>query len=608
MEPDNDNILKYEDIPTVSAIAEHLLVLEEEIGHSGNAHVFKAFHKRLGKNVAAKIIECVDSKEAWDMYGPRVQRECRHWNVFSEKSEYVLPLHDLVIERTTLAGRSFIAITFVIQLCPAGDLKQFIHRSSKTGLNLTASRFREFLLHICDAIQAGHEVNKLHKDIKASNVLLIERGKAPNGTPLLSPRLTDFGISQEVFDNQGCREGTPEYMPPEAFDDDYKPDRPGDIYSLGILFIEAITGAPPYRAPAGSATERFKMYATLHRSGDIKYADIEKRLQQPMTTLIRRMVSIVPEKRPSIEEIIAELNHQMTLAATIEITEAESKRLVLNHYRWNPLIHISLGEELHYYFLRGRNPRNDDRWIMSNLKSKDIFGFSLFRVVGGFDYVLRIWVHSSKTLRAIEEVLNQFERFNGGSYSKFNVLGIKSIGSKEVEDENHFEEANVAQLIFESLNSDKNEEEVGLKSRSLIVGSINESEHKRDFPIRVFTAFAFAGAATGGRRMPFRFHAGDAFKTLRSFERRQFLAGFSIYHGNGEFGLLVKMRLKRFQDYEFVLEPLIDAIASVEPSYLVSTQTFIELNRESIHRSDDGSVWLSVEEYRRDAGLAYPTD
>jgi serine/threonine-protein kinase len=105
-----------------------------------------------------------------------------------------------------------------------------------------AARYAEM---IAGAIAYAHEHGILHRDLKPSNVLI---------DPLDQPRVTDFGLARPLAAEQGLTAsgavvGTPSYMPPEqASADRGKLGPTSDVYSLGALLYELVTGRPPFRA------------------------------------------------------------------------------------------------------------------------------------------------------------------------------------------------------------------------------------------------------------------------------------------------------------------------------------------------------------------------
>ena len=133
----------------------------------------------------------------------------------------------------------------VMEYLPGGVLKTLTGASDRLGWQEAA----RLLLPIAEALDYAHSQNVIHRDVKPSNILLTGRGQ---------PMLSDFGIAKILEEEQtqgltvsGTGMGTPEYMAPEQWTGRACPQ--SDLYSLGVVFYELVTGRKPYTADTPAA-------------------------------------------------------------------------------------------------------------------------------------------------------------------------------------------------------------------------------------------------------------------------------------------------------------------------------------------------------------------
>ncbi len=210
----------------------------ELLGSGGMATVYKAYDTRLEREVAIKVIRReVFSSEEMDMLLKRFEREAKsvarlsHPNIVG------------VIDYGEFEGAPYL----VMEYLPGGTLKD------RLGKPIPWRDAIQMLLPIARALEYVHARSIINRDVKPSNVLLTENGE---------PMLTDFGLVKIFGEKEkgatatsitgsGMGLGTPDYMAPEQWTGEATAQ--SDLYSLGVVLYEMITGHRPYIAdtPAG---------------------------------------------------------------------------------------------------------------------------------------------------------------------------------------------------------------------------------------------------------------------------------------------------------------------------------------------------------------------
>jgi serine/threonine protein kinase/formylglycine-generating enzyme required for sulfatase activity len=206
----------------------------EQLGKGGMATVFKAYDTTLERDVAIKIIR----RDAFppNQIGRILKRFEREAKALARLSH---PNIVKVLDYGEFEGSPYL----VLEYLPSGTLKE------KLGRPLPWKDAVRLLLPIASALQYAHEQGIVHRDVKPSNVLITRSGE---------PMLSDFGIAKILESEEtatltgtGIGVGTPEYMAPEQWTGQAGPQ--ADIYSLGVVLYELVTGHKPYMADTPAA-------------------------------------------------------------------------------------------------------------------------------------------------------------------------------------------------------------------------------------------------------------------------------------------------------------------------------------------------------------------
>jgi len=205
----------------------------EPLGQGGMASIYKAYDTSLERNVAIKIIRA-DMEEGNEVeFLKRFQREARALAQLDHP--YILK----VLDYGEQDGLPYLVMPFV----PGGTLKE------KMGAAMPYAQAAALLAPIARALEYAHEQKIIHRDVKPANILMSQSG---------APLLSDFGIAKIIagagstqLTAAGVGIGTPDYMAPEQWMGVADPGT--DIYSLGVVFYEMVTGHRPYTADTPAA-------------------------------------------------------------------------------------------------------------------------------------------------------------------------------------------------------------------------------------------------------------------------------------------------------------------------------------------------------------------
>ncbi len=231
--------------------------LQERLGRGGMGEVWKAFDPQLRRYVAIKVLNA-DLREEPDFVA-RFTHEAQL--VASLHHPNIVQIHDFQFTGTDDAGdhkgplnpstprsplRSMAYM--VMDYVEGTTLADCIYSTSRKGQFPSAVEIVQLFTSISLAIDHAHRQGMVHRDIKPANILLDKRNTTRN--PMGEPILTDFGIAKlqgkaTLAATYGWL-GTPLYLSPEQAQGQPS-DRRSDLYSLGIIVYEMITGVPPFR-------------------------------------------------------------------------------------------------------------------------------------------------------------------------------------------------------------------------------------------------------------------------------------------------------------------------------------------------------------------------
>lgn len=264
-------------------------IILERIGRGGMAAVYRAHQHTINRDVALKVLPLDDEAIRGTNFQARFAQEAAV--IASLEHIHILPVYDYGIEDDV----AFIAM----RLLRGGTLRKLVRQGP-----LPLVKAVEIFEQVAQGLSYAHERGVIHRDLKPSNIMLDDLGNAC---------LTDFGLAKLVSGQTDETPadhlvGTPVYMSPEQLRGD-PVDQRSDIYSLGVILYEMLTGRPPFSSPEGELVPL--IYKHLHEQPEPP-RNLNREIPSEVNNIILKALAKDPKDRyPSVKEMSTEL-----LAAT----------------------------------------------------------------------------------------------------------------------------------------------------------------------------------------------------------------------------------------------------------------------------------------------------
>ncbi|MDP2914460.1 MAG: protein kinase [Candidatus Aminicenantes bacterium] len=264
----------------------------EELGKGGMGRVYKVFDKKTKEDIALKILkpEIAGDKEILERFSNELTfaRKIVHKNVAR------------MFDLNEQDGTCYITMEYI----PGEDLKSFIKRVGQLPIRKAVDIAKQ----VCEGLAEAHKLGIVHRDLKPKNVMIDQDGNA---------KIMDFGIARSLKKNRITKTavliGTPDYMAPELAEGKEADER-SDIYALGIVLYEMVTGRLPFEGDTALTI------ALKHKTETpIDPREFNPQVPEDLSLVILKCLEKNKENRfQRVEDLLKALNRLETGVTTVD--------------------------------------------------------------------------------------------------------------------------------------------------------------------------------------------------------------------------------------------------------------------------------------------------
>ncbi len=218
--------------------------IKNKLGVGGMGSVYLAEHPLIGKRVALKVLH--------PEFSSNQEHVARFFNEAKSVNDIQHPNIVDILDYGVIPEDGRTTVYFIMEFLDGPSLAELVRAEAP----LSPERALTIALQVADALGASHSHGIVHRDLKPDNVMLTRRGRETDFVKVLDfgiAKLTDTDKRNSVRTRTGFFLGTPVYMSPEQCDGAGHIDQRTDIYSLGILLFEMLTGQVPFQAEGAGA-------------------------------------------------------------------------------------------------------------------------------------------------------------------------------------------------------------------------------------------------------------------------------------------------------------------------------------------------------------------
>ena len=277
---------KFSDVLSIPSNPEDLFTLLYPIGIGGYGKVYKAIHNSTLKIFAIKIIDYtkdgLNNKSNISFNYNSVQEETTLMRLIQDRDFFVKYYGSYYSRKSN-------TIWLILEYCSCGSLIDLMYSIDRSFTEIEIATFIEMVLQ---GLICLHDLNIIHRDIKAQNILITEDGNA---------KLGDFGVGIKLTDKEyrHSKKGSPYWMSPQVIlQEDY--DIKTDIWSLGITCVELAESQPPFADLKPMAV----MNKISKQPPNVEDIINVEEYSENFVDFIRKCIVVDPNKRASAKELI----------------------------------------------------------------------------------------------------------------------------------------------------------------------------------------------------------------------------------------------------------------------------------------------------------------
>lgn len=287
----------------------------KQIGRGATGVVYEAFDPDLKRTVALKKLRAGLDATKDELARMRAESEA----VAKIRHPHVVQVYDVGIDN----GQPYMTM----ELCRGGSLKSRLH-----GDPISPRQVAELAIQLAHALAAAHAARIIHRDLKPENIMLTDE-------TTWDVKVTDFGLAKILDSNvsatlSGCVIGTPAYMAPEqAFGDGKNVGPAADIYAMGAILYECLTGTPPFRGVTVQET-----LAQVRSHEAVSLRQLAPAVPVDLETIAHKCLQKEPNRRYLSAQELAEDLERYCADKPIRARKISARERIWRVCRRNPVV------------------------------------------------------------------------------------------------------------------------------------------------------------------------------------------------------------------------------------------------------------------------------